>query len=83
MSNVENIAKELDRLYQSDTDKYVEECEIWKKFGYKIYRNSDGKHKVVTNAAQKLKETCEPYMGQNIAKAVFGDLFGDIFTGVK
>lgn len=80
---VETIAKELDRLYQFDMNKYLSECDAWKKYGYRIFRNAEGKHKVVPNAAQQLNEKCAPYMRQNIAKAVFGDLFGDIFTGVK
>lgn len=65
--NIDNIVNELDRLYEFDTDKYVSECNYWKSKGYRIFRNSEGKHKVVvpqdvnSNANEllnKLYEAC-------------------------
>ena len=69
---VEIIVEELDRLYQLDIDKYLSECETWKRYGYKIYRNSNGKHKVV-----KQNTTYDP---SDIFDA-FGGIFGNIFSG--
>ena len=47
MANIKAIQDELDRLYEFEIDKYIDECNQLKKIGFKIYRNSDGIHKVV------------------------------------
>lgn len=43
----EAIVLELNRYYMCDKSKYQEECDYWKSRGYKIYRDSKGRHKVV------------------------------------
>lgn len=47
MANIKAIEDELNRLYEYEIDKYLDECNVLKKMGFKIYRNSDGVHKVV------------------------------------
>jgi hypothetical protein len=47
MINLDSISQELDRLYIFEIEQYVERCNELKRSGYKIYRNSDGIHKVV------------------------------------
>jgi len=69
----EVIEAELDRLYQFEIDKYVEECNTWKRYGYRIYRNPDGKHKVVEPARPN------DMYGDNDIFNAFGGIFGDIF----
>ncbi len=74
--NVQAIEEELNRLYQYEIDKYVNECNIFKKAGFRIYRNSKGIHKVVPPA----KKTKEPFNKVDFNEA-FGGIFGDIFGG--
>lgn len=74
MNNTDTIAEELNRLYEFEMDKYINECNIFKGAGFRIFRNSEGKHKVV--APQK----AEPLKNDDIYK-VFGGVFGDIFGG--
>lgn len=69
------IAQELNRLYEFEMDKYITECDHWKRMGYKIFRNSEGKHKVVEPPQPKYVEG-EPV---NL-KDIFGGVFGDIFS---
>ena len=76
-SNPDVITAELDRLYEFEIDKYVSECDQLKKIGYKIYRNSDGKHKVVEPARPS------DMYGDNDIYNAFGGIFGDIFGGKK
>ena len=45
--NLDSISQELDRLYVFEISRYIERCDELKKSGFKIYRNSDGQHKVV------------------------------------
>lgn len=66
---IDTISQELDRLYKYEVDKYIAECDHWKKMGYKIYRNSSGVHKVV-----------EP-VKTSFSMNDFNDVFGDIFGG--
>lgn len=78
---VDTIAQELDRLYQFDMDKYISECNKWKKLGYKIYRNSEGKHKVVQServTQQRHDDAKRKIFGDNLT-SVFGDIFGGMF----
>ena len=78
---VDTIAQELDRLYQFDMDKYISECNKWKKLGYKIYRNSEGKHKVVQServTQQRCDDANRNIFGDNL-NSVFGDIFGGMF----
>ena len=78
---VDTIAQELDRLYQFDMDKYISECNKWKKLGYKIYRNSEGKHKVVQServTQQRRNDTKRKIFGDDLT-SVFGDIFGGMF----
>lgn len=37
----------LDRYWLEDREKYEEELRRTKEAGFKVYRNSDGEHKVV------------------------------------
>lgn len=77
MINTTVIEEELNRLYQFEMDKYISECNKWKKLGYKIYRNSEGIHKVVANPQIKEREEREKLkdmLGEDI-----GNLFGNIF----
>lgn len=59
--NVQAIEEELNRLYQYEIDKYANECNIFKKAGFKIYRNSEGIHKVIP----PVKKTEEPFNNVN------------------
>ena len=45
----EEIVAKLNMLYSSDKEQYEEHVETLKGIGYKIYRNSEGKHKVEYN----------------------------------
>lgn len=71
--NTNVIIEELDRLYKFDIDKYLKECDSLKKMGVRIFRNSDGKHKVIAPAS-KTKYSNDFY-------GAFGDIFGNIFGG--
>ena len=65
---------ELNRLYIYETEKYIEECDHWKKMGYKIYRNPAGEHKVV--------EPPKYVEGEQVdLNTAFGGIFGQIFNG--
>ncbi len=75
MSRPDVIVAELDRLYEFEIDKYVKECDDLKRMGYKIYRNPDGKHKVVEPA-----RSSDMY-GDNDIYNAFGGIFGQIFGG--
>ena len=77
---IDSITQELDRLYEFEMDKYVSECDHWKKMGYKIYRNSEGKHKVVEPVRPDLKYNA--YGRPNISSIFPNDVFGDIFGGM-
>lgn len=59
------MAARLDELYMSyDTEKYAEHLDMVKCLGYKVYRNSDGKHKLVIN--------------KNVINEAFGGIFNNI-----
>ena len=45
--NLDGLAQELDRLYIFEISEYISRCDELKKQGFKIYRNSNGEHKVV------------------------------------
>ena len=74
MSTV-HIIDELNRLYKSDMNRYMSEVNYWKNQGYRVYRDSNGIHKVIepTRFYKKSNDS-------NIYEA-FGDIFGDIFKG--
>ena len=44
--NLDSLAEELDRLYEFEISEYIERCDQLKKQGFRIFRNSEGKHKV-------------------------------------
>lgn len=67
----EVIERELNRLYITDKDKYKEECDDWKSKGYKIYRDTKGRHMIV-----------EPVKEQDDYSAIYGKEFGDIFGNI-
>ncbi len=67
----EVIERELNRLYITDKDKYKEECDDWKSKGYKIYRDTKGRHMIV-----------EPVKEQDDYSAMYGKEFGDIFGNI-
>ncbi|MBR6404203.1 MAG: hypothetical protein IKS48_12525 [Eubacterium sp.] len=54
--NLDSLAQELDRLYQFEISEYISRCDELKKSGFKIYRNSDGMHKVVASGVSGRKE---------------------------
>lgn len=70
--NTEVIENKLNELYQTNLDQYTNECNIFKKAGFKIYRNSKGIHKV--NKPQK--ETDYKKMFGNDVGSMFSDIFG-------
>lgn len=70
MGRVEVIVNELDRLYEFEINKYVNECNDLKRMGYKIYRNNEGRHKVI--------EPQNNFVDNDIYNA-FGGIFGEIF----
>lgn len=81
---VDVIIEELNRLYQYDMDKYLVECSDLKRFGYKIYRNPEGKHKVVEPVKKKNKYnfvTQDDINQPFDINQLFGGIFGDIFKG--
>ena len=65
------VKEKLDKLYLTDKSKYEVEIKTLKNIGYKIYRNSDGEHKVI-----------KPLKQDDIYSA-FGGIFGEIFGGNK
>ena len=75
VSRPDIIIQELDRLYEFDTKKYVEECEDLKKIGYRIFRNQDGKHQIIEPSRPS-----DAY-GDNDIYNAFGGIFRDIFKG--
>ena len=50
--NLDSLAQELDRLYEFEISEYIARCDELKKSGYRIYRNSNGIHKVVIGGQQ-------------------------------
>lgn len=73
---VEAFVDELNRLYEFDIDKYVKECDDLKRMGYKIYRNSEGRHRIVEPGYRKKSNT-------NTFPEGFGDIFNSIFGNIK
>lgn len=71
----EAIVLELNKYYMCDKSKYQEECDYWKSRGYKIYRDSKGRHKVVEPPKQNNTDI------NNVFGDVFGDIFGQVFSG--
>ncbi|MBO4591813.1 MAG: hypothetical protein J5684_04555 [Eubacterium sp.] len=67
--NLDSLAQELDRLYQFEISEYIARCDELKKSGFKIYRNSDGLHKVVASGVAGRKEQ-EQYSYVNNEKSV-------------
>lgn len=65
------IERELNRLYITDKSKYKEECDDWKSKGYKIYRDTKGRHMII-----------EPTKEQDDYSAIYGKEFGDIFGNI-
>lgn len=44
IQDTEKIVTQLDRLYWSDSHQYNQYCNNLKSYGYRIFRNSEGKH---------------------------------------
>ena len=74
---INSIVQELDRLYEFEIEKYISECDCWKKMGYKIYRNSEGRHKVV--APPKTEHKYDSHGRPDINLMFEGTPFEDIF----
>lgn len=72
MSDVQVIRDELDRLYQFEIEKYVDEVNQLKQIGYKIYRNDKGEHKVMPPVRQR---SANPFVDNDLASFMNG-LFG-------
>ena len=72
--SAEVFAEELDRLYEFEIEKYIKECDDLKRMGYKIYRNSEGKHKVIEPPKAKPVEKYD--MASMFAGTPFADYFG-------
>ena len=49
MPTDEEIVNKLNNLYATDKEEYEKHVETLKGVGYRIFRNSDGKHKVGYN----------------------------------
>ena len=64
-SRTEDIQNDLDKRYMGDSEDYYERIKMLKSMGYKIFRNSSGKHRVEMNP--------------NYIYEVFDGIFGDIF----
>lgn len=47
----DEIVNKLNILYATDKEKYEEHVETLKGVGYRIFRNSNGKHKVDYNTS--------------------------------
>ena len=79
MINTQTIVQELDRLYEFEIDKYITECTDLKRMGYKIYRNSDGKH-MITEPRRQQRES---FYGESVTdiNSAFGGIFNEIFGG--
>ena len=45
----QNTIRQLDELFPTNTERYTELVKKLKEIGYKIYRNSNGKHKLEYN----------------------------------
>ena len=58
----EDLVKELDKLYFTDPERYLQRLQHIKNSGYKVLRNAAGKHKVEVNMNQ-------------IFGGIFGDIF--------
>ena len=76
MIKPEILEQELNRLYKTDAEEYKKDCDFWKNKGYKIYRNSDGIHKVVINSNATTKSAMKDIFG-----GTFEDTFNSIFGG--
>lgn len=50
--NLDSLSQELDRLYEFEISEYIARCDELKKSGFRIYRNSNGIHKVVQGGQQ-------------------------------
>lgn len=76
--SVEVFTEELDRLYEFEIEKYIKECDDLKRMGYKIYRNSEGKHKVVE--PPKVEHKYDQYGKPDVSKIFEGTPFADVFS---
>lgn len=76
MINKQSIIDELDRLYKFETNKYITECTDLKRMGFKIYRNSDGEHKIVEPRSSSYNQPLNIY-------EAYGGIFNEIFGGGK
>lgn len=72
MIKPEVLQEELNKLFKTNMDEYKKECDYWKSKGYKIYRNTQGVHKVVINQKEATKSAMIDIFGSDI----FGDIFG-------
>ena len=43
---IEDLQNDLNKLYFTDPDRYMERLNVIKGIGYKVLRNSQGKHRV-------------------------------------
>lgn len=67
--NIRQVEIDLDNAWWGHGDiKYEDKLKTIKGMGFKVYRNSEGKHKVIQSTNN---------MGD------FGDIFNDIFSGGK
>lgn len=65
--SIEEIEARLNSLYFRNPKEYKEQVEMFKGMGFKVLRNSSGKHKVQSNP--------------NFIYEAFGGVFGNIFGG--
>ena len=54
IQDMEKIVAQLDRLYWPDIYRYNQYCDNLKSYGYRIFRNSKGKHMVKSDVADFL-----------------------------
>ena len=45
--SIKDAEMKLDVLYATDLKQYIEHCKTIKELGYKVFRNGNGKHKLV------------------------------------
>ena len=81
MINSQTIEQKIDRRSELEIDKYITQWTDHKRMGYKIYRNSDGKH-MITEPRRQQRES---FYGESITdiNSAFGGIFSEIFGGGK
>ena len=64
--STKKLESDLNNLFKTNPTKYADKLNDIKNMGYKVYRNSDGDHKIKQN--------------ENFIYEAFGGVFGQIFN---